>query len=572
MSQNPIWINTRVEMAWDNDKQEYVVVSREGYWYNGPMALAHNTPSLDQDSFAFYNDGTESGSTIIGTANTAQTLDSDTTYLVRFLIQEVNGASSNNFASQLEYDVNNSGTFNNVTSTSNNVRAVVSGSLGTDGSNTTQRLGAGTFITANAGVDNGDGAAGNTSFSGSDEAEVVFAIQFRNADLTDQDTVQLRIAGVNSYTRTASATINVSAPAITGTLAATETGSDTAAMSGTVEVSGTLAASETGSDTAAMSGGVAISGTLAATETGSDSASMTGTVTEPGITGTLAATESGSDTAAMSGNVAISGSLAATETGSDTASATGTVEVSGTLSAAETGNDTATMSGGVEVSGSLAASETGSDAAAMTGVVIVTGTLDATETGSDTAAMSGQVLDPGIVGTMAATESGSDTATMTGTVTDPPITGTMAAQETGSDIASMAGTVTTPGISGILNAQEAGSDTASMTGSVAISGLFGAIEGGQDTFGASGTIAISGSMGVFESGTDDFAASGMAYTAFRNPNSNPQHVQDEEKEPNTAQMPAKIHTEMEISRQFATIEQNMNTIVLPKNGTIISVE
>lgn len=81
-------------------------------------------------------------------------------------------------------------------------------------------------------------------------------------------------------------------------------------------ITGTLAAQETGSDTASISGAVAVTGTLAAQETGSDTFAASGT-TENARTGTLAAQEEGSDTASMSGTVSITGTLAAHETGQD---------------------------------------------------------------------------------------------------------------------------------------------------------------------------------------------------------------------------------------------------------------
>ena len=174
MSQNRRWINTRVELEWDKALERYVEVFREGYWYDGPMALAHASPSLDQDSYAFYNDGTESGSTIIGTANNPQTLDADTTYQVRFLIQEANGGSSNSNQFQLQYNLNGGG-WNNVTGTSNVVRSTA-GALTEDG-NTTQRLGSGTFISSNGGQDEVDGLtlSNGISFVGNDESEVLYS-------------------------------------------------------------------------------------------------------------------------------------------------------------------------------------------------------------------------------------------------------------------------------------------------------------------------------------------------------------------------------------------------------------
>lgn len=112
----------------------------------------------------------------------------------------------------------------------------------------------------------------------------------------------------------------------TGTLAATESGSDTAAFTGDVLIDGALAATESGSDTAAFAGDVYIDGTLAATESGSDTAAFAGDVY---ITGTLAATEAGADVAAFGGTAAapITGTMDATEAGSDTASFSGPLTV-----------------------------------------------------------------------------------------------------------------------------------------------------------------------------------------------------------------------------------------------------
>lgn len=99
---------------------------------------------------------------------------------------------------------------------------------------------------------------------------------------------------------------------VTGSIAATETGSDTASLMGQVVVSGILAATETGADTAAIAGQVPISGSALITEAGADTASVTGQVT---ISGALAATESGSDTAYIT-NIAVIPSPPAVDSGS----------------------------------------------------------------------------------------------------------------------------------------------------------------------------------------------------------------------------------------------------------------
>ncbi len=109
------------------------------------------------------------------------------------------------------------------------------------------------------------------------------------------------------------------AGAITGDLAATETGADSAALVGQVRIAGTLAAAESGADTAAVSGSVLVAGILAGLESGSDTAALTGQII---VRGVLAATETGSDTASIQGVGSlptITGTLAAVESGSDTA-------------------------------------------------------------------------------------------------------------------------------------------------------------------------------------------------------------------------------------------------------------
>jgi len=154
-------------------------------------------------------------------------------------------------------------------------------------------------------------------------------------------------------------------------------------------VTGTMAASESGSDTAAIVGNVIVAGALAATETGSDSAAIAGKVY---VSGDLAATEAGSDSASISGNVLVSGSLAATETGQDTAAIAGNVITNGILAAVETGSDTASLVGKVIVKGQVTAVESGPDTFAAQGIAGGNfGVMSATETGSDTAAVSGTV-------------------------------------------------------------------------------------------------------------------------------------------------------------------------------------
>lgn len=312
----------------------------------------------------------------------------------------------------------------------------------------------------------------------------------------------------------------------TGTLAATESGTDTSSVAGIVPVAGIVAATESGSDAAALSGVVPIIGALAATESGADVAAISGTVADPAITGTLAASEVGGDTSSIAGTVPVSGTLSATESGgdaadflgvvpvigalasaevgADAASASGTVAVAGALAASEAGDDTASISGGLAISGALAALESGSDDAALSGAVTVSGIIAAQESGGDSADLAGVVP---VSGAIAATESGSDTAAISGTGEYPPVTGTMAAMESGADTASIAGTV---GVAGALDATEGGTDTASFNGLIVIEGGLSASEAGQDSASIAGTVDITGTLAANDNGGDTAAIFGRA--------------------------------------------------------------
>jgi hypothetical protein len=182
---------------------------------------------------------------------------------------------------------------------------------------------------------------------------------------------------------------------------------------------GSLSVTESGSDTAALAGTVsdpAITGTLAGTETGTDTASIVGDVSTAPITGALAASEGGSDGFSGSGAVTVAGSASAIEIGSDTMSAIGGPVVGGALAAVSSGADVAAASGGVGVAGALAANDNGADTADFAGSLSVIGQLSAVETGSDLATASGIVIDGGS-GAMDAREvAGSDHFAGTGKV------------------------------------------------------------------------------------------------------------------------------------------------------------
>jgi len=298
-------------------------------------------------------------------------------------------------------------------------------------------------------------------------------------------------------------------PAITGSLAATESGSDTFAAigsAGSAGSTGSLAATETGSDTIASSGLVLVAGSLSATENGPDTLVSSGTVL---VSGSLAATESGSDTfAATGGAIVITGSLAASESGNDTIAATGNVPVLGALAATETGSDTLAGLGTILVQGALTATEGGADTLVSSGTVRVAGALSAQESGSDIFSGSGVGVSSGV---LTAAEGGPDTASLLGLIL---VSGNAIIVETGSDTAASTGSVR---VSGGLAASEGLGDTAAFAGAILLSGSLSANEGGQDTFAAAGGLGVNGLMAALEVGSDTFAATGTVSAGYPDP-------------------------------------------------------
>ena len=158
--------------------------------------MTHHVFALDQASFRGRNDdGNETTATWIDVANNNWSQALDTNFRVRFLVQESGaGTASGTLDAQLQYDINGGG-WNNVTTSSTNVRAVAATPTSLDGTATTQQVGSGTFV---AGEISEDGLAAQVSLSGDDETEVEFVLQLRSADLSGGETVNLRITDAST--------------------------------------------------------------------------------------------------------------------------------------------------------------------------------------------------------------------------------------------------------------------------------------------------------------------------------------------------------------------------------------
>ncbi len=151
--------------------------------------MTHVTFQITQDASRVYADGTESASVALATVNTNPTIAPGTTFLARFLIRETDGGSGSK-AFIVRYS-KNGGSFADITTTSSNVKAVNSGSL-TDGDDTTQRIGSGTFISNNNAVTE-DGTIASVTFAASEEIEILSALQIVASDVVDGDVIELAI-------------------------------------------------------------------------------------------------------------------------------------------------------------------------------------------------------------------------------------------------------------------------------------------------------------------------------------------------------------------------------------------
>ncbi len=180
-------------------KDEWVM--HEGLWVKaGAMA------AWDQDSYAFYvDDGEEASSTQTGTTNTETTLNVDTTYHGRVLIQETGGADGTLMTPEWEYN-HESGGWTNITTSSSVVKAVNSIYLVHE-MNSTQRIGSGTFISPNSWVTE-DGGMLSLDFLSGEECEGVLAFQIVGADVSHGDEILLRMYNMDSYTRNADIDVN----------------------------------------------------------------------------------------------------------------------------------------------------------------------------------------------------------------------------------------------------------------------------------------------------------------------------------------------------------------------------
>jgi hypothetical protein len=173
-----------------------------------------NVFAVTQRAFRFYEDGTESGSTAIAAedANIDRTVISDSNLLLRVGLAEtgagsISGATTDDY--QLQYELNDSASWVNVTSSSAVVRGFASSNL-TDAGTTTNRLsaGGGSFV---AGEISEVGLVTDRQLTANNHTEMLYALTIESADVAQNDTIDFRVllnGSVMTYSVTPRITVN----------------------------------------------------------------------------------------------------------------------------------------------------------------------------------------------------------------------------------------------------------------------------------------------------------------------------------------------------------------------------
>lgn len=333
--------------------------------------------SFTQVTFRGRNDnGNETTATWIATQGTDWTQAVDANFRIRFEIQEGANCGGNNKVWRMQYNLASAG-WVDCSATSSVVRASASPNLA-DGAATTNQLtgGSGTFQGGSGttgGFDEGDCNAGGATMdlAALGHCEPEFCVQIRSADVTDAQTLQLRVTdagtAIASYTDTPTITVSEPLPEITGTgalsaQAADVTGAGVSSSTGTGALS-SQAADVTGAGEAAWTGTGALTAQAAdVTGVGTSGSTGTGALTAQAsdVTGSGVSSSTGSGTLTVqAADVTGVGVTSSTGTGAliaQSADITGTwISSSSGTGALSSGSSTVsgvgTVTGGESVSG-----------------------------------------------------------------------------------------------------------------------------------------------------------------------------------------------------------------------------
>lgn len=171
-----------------------LVLEREGYWHDGPVAKAHDGIIIGTNAWRVYD---SSGTAVAAQDADPVTLAADTAYQVRFQIDNTSGdTAANNYTFQLEYNNTTQATgWLPVTTSSSHVRATTSGL--SDGTATSNVLtgGSASFV---AGEECTDGLSAAISVGSTTQTEVIYGITLQGADVANSDNIELRVTNAGT--------------------------------------------------------------------------------------------------------------------------------------------------------------------------------------------------------------------------------------------------------------------------------------------------------------------------------------------------------------------------------------
>lgn len=454
------------------------------------------------------------------------TQDVDELIRVRLVVKQTNAAAANHddLITEFILQYNNGGAgWNNVGAVGADVEDVqfIAATGFADGDDTTQVIGAGTFVTGDS--IEVDSPSDSVTFTAETltETEIEVAIEIVGANVADEDTIQLRLlysAGDESPPATAMGTTKI--PTMTANKAA---GYELVADSGSFSLAGTVAALLVGFALVAASGPYALAGTAASLQYGrqfpveAGSYAFTGTAVtfQKGrtleavagtysVAGTAATFDRTYELAAGIGAYTYAGSAASLERGYPLTAAAGAYTLSGSAASLERGYKVPALSGSYALAGTAASLEYGREVAANAGVYSLAGTAASLEYGRNLAASSGSYSFTGSDATLVYAAGGAAYTldALSGTFS---LAGTAASLEYGRKITAAAGSYALTGTAVTFDRTY---EIAAVSGTYALSGTAAGLLVGREVSASSGSYALTGTAAGLERGLNLPAASG----------------------------------------------------------------
>jgi hypothetical protein len=276
------WITTRHVSQWDGKR--YVTVEEEGYWYDGPIAYAHEAANTGQEAFRFY----DSTDTAVDAQNTdPTTLDVDTEYQFCVRIKNVsNDTAENNQTYQFQYNHAGTGWTDVGVSDGGGIKVDTATAGLTDGATYgTDRLTGATESRLN-GYEETSSARPATTLGVNTYAEFIYGFTIDSALVANNDNIDVRIifssggSTLDFYDVNPSITVNEAAStplsggagvgtySLSGAAATTLVNELVSAAAGSYSLSGAAVGTSTATPLAggAEAGAYALSGAAANTE------------------------------------------------------------------------------------------------------------------------------------------------------------------------------------------------------------------------------------------------------------------------------------------------------------------